>query len=193
MLPHVPPDMKYRPIIGAQPHKCQAPLLRESRVWRNRPIGRNSAGIPPLPHCPGHLFAGLKKISDGHQVRRGERALASISTVQAQAPSGQPLGVNVNEAEFTQYRMPVGSGPSSKTCPRWAQHRLSAWRPGGRSCTARIAQAGPACGGGIQAGRCEVLAGGLLALGRSSDPPPTQVGPIVRILPGYFVSTNVVT
>ena len=30
---------------------------------------------------------------------------------------------NFSDAEFRQYRSPVGRGPSSKTCPRWPSHR----------------------------------------------------------------------
>gem|GEM_PF-3041210 len=31
---------------------------------------------------------------------------------------------NFSDTELIQYRSPVGSGPSSKTCPKWASHRL---------------------------------------------------------------------
>jgi len=31
---------------------------------------------------------------------------------------------NFIEAEFTQYRNPLGSGPSGNTCPRWLSHVL---------------------------------------------------------------------
>ena len=31
--------------------------------------------------------------------------------------------VKKRDSEFKQYRNPVGAGPSSKTCPRWASHR----------------------------------------------------------------------
>src|SRR5215212_3819062 len=36
-------------------------------------------------------------------------------------PSASSLstGTNRSDAEFMQYRRPVGCGPSSKTCPRW--------------------------------------------------------------------------
>ena len=33
-------------------------------------------------------------------------------------------GTKCSEAELTQYRRPVGLGPSSKTCPRWPPHSL---------------------------------------------------------------------
>ena len=32
-------------------------------------------------------------------------------------------GMNLRATEFMQYRFPVGLGPSSKRCPRWASHR----------------------------------------------------------------------
>lgn len=36
-----------------------------------------------------------------------------------------PTGTKTNDAELMQYRCPVGPGPSSKTCPRWAPERES--------------------------------------------------------------------
>ena len=34
-----------------------------------------------------------------------------------------PLGTKFNDAEFMQYRNPVGFGPSSNTCPKCASQR----------------------------------------------------------------------
>src|ERR1700751_517097 len=36
----------------------------------------------------------------------------------------QAFFTNFSEAEFMQYRRPVGCGPSSNTCPRWASRSV---------------------------------------------------------------------
>src|SRR5579871_6928300 len=36
--------------------------------------------------------------------------------------SSWSAGMKRIDAEFMQYRNPVGAGPSSKTCPKWASH-----------------------------------------------------------------------
>src|SRR5713101_3090662 len=38
-------------------------------------------------------------------------------------PTGMRYCIYSSATELTPYRIPVGCGPSSKTCPRWASHR----------------------------------------------------------------------
>ena len=88
------------------PGQCQVAIFRDYLLG---PSGLASPG-------------GAEEAPADTKARRGERAMAA--PLKRRASSGQSSGANVSEAELTQYRMPVGSGPSSKTCPRWAPHRL---------------------------------------------------------------------
>ena len=47
-----------------------------------------------------------------------ERSSASLAGARLSVKA-QALFTNFSEAEFMQYRSPVGRGPSSNTCPRW--------------------------------------------------------------------------
>src|SRR5439155_21396690 len=66
------------------------------------PLG-DSWGTPPPPIINGHPPAG----------RPGPPS-----------PFDYAFFSSLREAELIQYRRPVGAGPSSNTCPRWASQAL---------------------------------------------------------------------
>ena len=54
----------------------------------------------------------------------GGGSSASLATQRSCQAMGSGFGMKPSDAELMQKRSPVGSGPSSNTCPRWAPQSL---------------------------------------------------------------------
>jgi hypothetical protein len=58
----------------------------------------------------------------GRQLGGGKSILRQIGIRISDWGTRYLAAVKKRASEFRQYRRPVGGGPSSKTCPRWASH-----------------------------------------------------------------------
>ena len=101
------------PMSGsARPRRSARPQPRGSTYCCSRP----ATGSRRTPTSSGTTASATRSSN------RAPTESAPASTAADPGPA-QASGSKSSAAELMQYRLPVGSGPSSKTCPRWPSHR----------------------------------------------------------------------